>query len=271
MTDHFAEFFEDQPAPRVRETTTEQKFPCGQCAGTGVYQGARVHQEKSHCFACRGKGYFKTDPRKLKKARAAAAKRKQDAKVAVQEINEALPIFKDVVENKSWNSFAASLFDQHMNGRAWTERQIAAFAAMMDKARATRAAKDKAALQVDLTGVVEMFNTAKENGLKRPKYRAEGVVLSLAGPNSANAGAIYVKSTDGEYLGKVVAGKAMLTRAAAAYDAEDKLKAIAASPLDVAVAYGRKVGACACCGRELTDPKSIEAGIGPICADKWGF
>jgi hypothetical protein len=27
---------------------------------------------------------------------------------------------------------------------------------------------------------------------------------------------------------------------------------------------------CGCCGKSLTDPNSIAAGIGPICADKWG-
>jgi hypothetical protein len=37
------------------------------------------------------------------------------------------------------------------------------------------------------------------------------------------------------------------------------------------VAYGRATGSCSCCGRELTDPVSIEAGIGPICAGRFGF
>lgn len=35
--------------------------------------------------------------------------------------------------------------------------------------------------------------------------------------------------------------------------------------------HGKKTGNCACCGRELTDPKSIEMGIGPLCAERWGF
>lgn len=36
-----------------------------------------------------------------------------------------------------------------------------------------------------------------------------------------------------------------------------------------ASAYGRRTGRCGICGRELTDPVSIERGIGPICADKF--
>lgn len=30
-------------------------------------------------------------------------------------------------------------------------------------------------------------------------------------------------------------------------------------------------GRCSCCGRELTDPTRVAMGIGPICAEKWGF
>lgn len=40
------------------------------------------------------------------------------------------------------------------------------------------------------------------------------------------------------------------------------------SALDAAVEYGRATGRCSVCGRTLTDPVSIEAGIGPICAEK---
>lgn len=41
--------------------------------------------------------------------------------------------------------------------------------------------------------------------------------------------------------------------------------------LEQAKEYGRKTGVCISCGAELTDPVSIEAGIGPICATKWGM
>jgi Family of unknown function (DUF6011) len=38
--------------------------------------------------------------------------------------------------------------------------------------------------------------------------------------------------------------------------------------LDDAKAYGRETGQCCCCGALLTDPKSVAAGIGPICGGK---
>lgn len=52
--------------------------------------------------------------------------------------------------------------------------------------------------------------------------------------------------------------------------AEQVLAKIAESPLDALVAYGRETGVCGACGRRLTDPESVAAGIGPVCAAKIG-
>jgi hypothetical protein len=58
---------------------------------------------------------------------------------------------------------------------------------------------------------------------------------------------------------------------AAKPDDKETLNKIAANPSQVAKDYGRRVGKCSCCGRDLTDADSIAAGIGPICATSWGF
>jgi hypothetical protein len=47
------------------------------------------------------------------------------------------------------------------------------------------------------------------------------------------------------------------------------LQAIEADPERAAVLYGKASGNCSICGRDLTDPESIERGIGPICAGKY--
>jgi hypothetical protein len=39
--------------------------------------------------------------------------------------------------------------------------------------------------------------------------------------------------------------------------------------LEQAEAYGHEHGVCCLCGRELTNPDSIERGIGPVCASKF--
>lgn len=47
------------------------------------------------------------------------------------------------------------------------------------------------------------------------------------------------------------------------------LGAIAQDPRAASVAYGRQIGSCGVCGRTLTDPDSIQKGIGPVCAAKF--
>lgn len=47
--------------------------------------------------------------------------------------------------------------------------------------------------------------------------------------------------------------------------ATDKLTA------EQAKRFGKKTGHCVCCGRLLTVKASVEAGIGPVCQEKYGF
>lgn len=51
--------------------------------------------------------------------------------------------------------------------------------------------------------------------------------------------------------------------------AEPILAKIAESGMDLAIAYGKATGTCGICSKTLTDPKSIAAGIGPVCAKKF--
>lgn len=44
------------------------------------------------------------------------------------------------------------------------------------------------------------------------------------------------------------------------------MRAIAENPTRAAALYGKRIGECPKCGATLTDPKSIERGIGPVCA-----
>lgn len=39
--------------------------------------------------------------------------------------------------------------------------------------------------------------------------------------------------------------------------------------MEQAADYGHTTGVCCCCGRDLTNPDSIAAGIGPVCASKF--
>lgn len=49
------------------------------------------------------------------------------------------------------------------------------------------------------------------------------------------------------------------------------LKQIALNPGEAAIRYGHEKGQCGICGRGLTRGRSRAAGIGPVCAAKWGW
>ena len=125
--------------------------------------------------------------------------------------------------------------------------------------------------KIDLSAIQNMFLSAHSKGLKTPKYRANGLVLSMAPMTGKNPGAIYVKTEDAPvYLGKVLGATFYPTRECTD-EHKQALNAIAANPLEAAVKYGRLTGNCACCGRPLTDKHSVAAGIGPICQSKWSL
>jgi hypothetical protein len=118
------------------------------------------------------------------------------------------------------------------------------------------------------------FEAAKSKGAKRLTLRFEGVNIK---PNRDMSALWVTSQTETEmgdyglkpkYLGKV-------TRTGIDSRMGDDVKAVimgaATDPISAAIKYGKVSGECSCCGRELTDPRSIERGIGPICADKFGW
>ena len=192
-----------------------------------------------------------------RKARAMAPQNK----VKFEEANPGLiDALREVV---SWKPFAASLVKQFDDRGSLSEKQTGAAVAMLMKIKANKAERAEAPT-VDLSNVVAMFNKAHE-AIKTPKFRYEDLVISRAPDHGVNKGALYVK-VNGEYAGKVKDGKWFGSQ-----DILPKLQQIADNPLESAVAYGRKTGNCAVCNRDLTRHDSIERGIGPICAERFGL
>jgi len=169
----------------------------------------------------------------------------------------------------SWSGFARSLTEAADYHRfPWSDRQIAAARSMAAKIAQSNAPAPSG--QADLSRVRDMFATALANGLRRPTYRAEGLVLSLAPASGKNAGAVYVKGGE-TYLGKVMGTAFSGVRGTDAEGTLRSLLAISADPMAAAIRHGQLTGRCSCCGRELTNAVSVELGIGPICRGKWGI
>lgn len=267
----------DNPHRAVAAEMTEPRpadaHDCFECNGTGRFLGTRIHQPKSHCFACKGRGWFKTsyaDRIKAKVQREAReAAKKADAQSKFMEANP------DLVEGlraiAGWHQFAGKLVADFDKWNRLTEKQIIAGRSVLAKVaekRAERAAEQaKRVTEVPMASIQNMFDTARGNGLKRPRFVTARLVMSLAPATGRNAGAVYVKC-DGAYAGKIVSGKFIPLREAPA-EVGELVQAVAADPVEAARRYGKDTGTCACCGRPLTDPQSIANGIGPVCESKW--
>lgn len=267
-------------APKAGAEDNREKFPCESCAGTGQYRGPRVHQEKAHCFACKGKGYFLKSAADRMASRNKAAARKVVALDAAKEsFNTEHPgVIEALRPLTSWNNFAADLVRQFEERGSLSDKQVAAAINQVEKAAArdvARAAEKAAAVAnapvVDLANVRSMFEVAKSNGLKKPGLWFGDLKITEAPSHGANAGALYVKLQGGEYAGKIVGSKFMPGWGVAQNAILEALLEIATNPADVLRIKGKETGRCCCCGRELTDAVSVANGIGPICATNWGL
>lgn len=247
---------------------------CPKCRGTGIYHG--FSSRGSRCFKCDGRGslMFATSAEDRAKARTRSKAKKESNKAsALEEFGAEHP---KVV---AW--WTDSTFDFAISMRAAVERfgsltpnQLAAAYRCIDKLEASKqaAVERRASAQSIDVGLIEIaFARAFSKGVKKPKMRLGEFVFSRAPDSGRNAGSIYVVEKEtGTYLGKVFEGKFFRANTCST-EVEAQIIAMAGSPKDSAIAYGRRTGSCAICGRELTDGTSIDRGIGPICADKFGW
>jgi hypothetical protein len=133
------------------------------------------------------------------------------------------------------------------------------------------ATRTEAAPVVSTLAIEECFALAASKGTKSPVLRLGEFRVKPAKATSANPGALYVMSRDGEqYLGKVLGGKFLKTRECAP-EREAAVVEVCKDPKTAATAYGKQFGVCAVCGRDLSDEESVARGIGPVCAEKYGF
>ena len=273
------------PAKSFASEVTYFEQTCPKCKGTGRFTFGYINVRSGECFACKGKGKmsFKTSPATRMKAKLASQKRavaKVNAQAAkAQEWKDANPAEAAWMESSAPRfEFAKSMLDALNKYGHLTERQMETVQrltvqdAERQAARAVeQAARAESAPVVTVEAIEVAFNTAKQAGVKRPKLRLDTFVFSPAGENSNNAGAIYIKNKeDGLYLGKVMGGRLFTSRDCTT-EAAERIVAVSSDPKQAAVAYGMKFGSCSVCGRQLTDSDSVARGIGPICAENYGF
>jgi hypothetical protein len=245
-----------------------QQPDCPKCNGRGTVTIGYTHARQATCFKCQGTG--KVTVRVYAAAKGKATK--EANQLAWRDEHKAEIAYAHKRAEKG-NNFYRGMIEKLNAYGTLTEAQLRAIQTDIDKDdafwKAKKAEQDAAAPKVEITAIEALFETAVENDIKRPIFRADGLEISKAPANGRNAGALYVKAA-GEYAGKIVGGKFHKVYAAPA-DVTDRLMAVAADPLAEAMKYGRKTGNCALCGRTLVDPVSIRALIGPVCAPKWNL
>ena len=266
--------------------TIEQRFAegCTKCRGTGrfiSYSGRTL----GPCFACKGAGKFeyKTSPevRAAKRERAADRKvrQSQDAWQSFAADNQ--QIAEWIIANRGSFDFAAKMNEAVIRYGDLTEGQRAAverrIAREVTKATA-RAERAQQAPQVDTAGIDRLkaaFDQAvaysAEKGLKlSPRITVDGMIISPAKATSTNPGALYVKmSSTREYLGKIQNGRFFAARTCNK-EQEAKVVAFIANPAEAAKVYGQTTGTCCVCNATLRSEWKNK-GIGPVCAEKFGW
>lgn len=277
--------------------------PCTKCRGSGKFVGY-TGRVLGPCFTCEGTGErtFKTSPEKRAQGRASAAKasaKREAGKAEWREEHKAELAWLEATARrqnerrstgqKVWD-FPLQLAEGFAKYGTLTDGQLDAVRRCMARdaeretqRKAEREARDAAAPAVDVSKLEAAFDVAKKKaasegamGIKRLHLRLQSGEHSLSfspgSPGSQWDGMIFVREAgrDGEKLGWVKGGK--FTRRFHCSDAQEAAILDAChDPLKAALAYGQKWSVCAVCGRELTNGKSIERGIGPICAEKYGW
>jgi hypothetical protein len=279
---------QDEASVRIRASAPVFEETCRKCGGLGAF--VRGSRSFGKCFACKGKGKFTFTRSPEKRAAAKAGRlRRQEARATdhTEAFKAAWPeqwawIERTIArtEDRGEGSFGAMIrelpgkiakYGDLSPGRmAMIDRGIARDA---DREIERAAAKQEAvarSVEVDTAKIEAAFQRMREAGKKRIALHYPGLYMS---PMRSDQTALRVKAArgyDAAYYGKIQAGRFYPTR-----DCPEEIKAklalIAADPAAAARVSGQDTGVCCCCGAELTDPDSIAAGIGPICAGNWGF
>lgn len=245
---------------------------CPKCRGTGRFVGYSGRQ-LGQCFACKGKGQntYRTSTEQRASNRAGAAQRKiRKGQEALERFKTEQPAIWAWLDGNDF-AFAVSMREAIEKYHSLTENQTMACLRLIAKRDAARQAslqRVQEAQQVDTTKVEQAFASASQT-LRSPKLRLAGLTISRAKPESKNPGALYVKA-DGEYAGKIMGGKLICVRETTP-ETEARIVAVLNDPQGAAIAYGRMTGQCSCCGRPLSNKESVDRGIGPVCAEKFGW
>lgn len=189
------------------------------------------------------------------------------------EWNQAVELCR--TEADKGNDFAKSLIEREDKNLFMSQAQTQWVYKLAEDALQSRKPKPEVR-SIDASNVLASVAEARAKGIKKPILRlqtAEGNEFSVKYMSvGKNAGGAWVTWANGELAGKIddcgvftsYLEQYAYELFAAMGDANSNLQGALSS-------YGRMTSRCGCCGLPLTNKKSIELGIGPICLDKYGL
>jgi hypothetical protein len=267
----------------VNEYVTES---CPKCNGTGRFVGYSG-RDFGQCHACKGKGKRTFKSTREQRVKAGAQREARKARTQTSNLTEfkaAYPVIYDwlLSAGRPGFDFPASMLAAVAKYGYLTEKQLATcerLSAQVVERKAQQQARIEAAPAVETAGIDRLkaafdkaaaFTATKAKGLtvRSPKITIGGMTISPAKAHGKNPGALYVKDA-GNYIGKVVDGKFVGTLNCTPEQTDRVLKFIA-DPAEAAKVYGQETGVCCVCNAELRSEWRLR-GIGPICAEKFGW
>jgi len=284
-----------RPRPTPPESYKPLDFSeaCKKCNGRGRFI-SYAGRDCGPCFACKGAGKktYKAPAEARERARNSASANKA-RKIAekfeafraenpevlawIQAESTKVKPFEFAVKMSAALADYGDLTDGQLEACKRGDERAKQWAVTRAEEQARRAAE---APIVDGAGVERLKESfdhaakyAAEKGLKlkKPKIVIGGIMIHAAEAHSANPGALYVKThaRPRVWLGTIKGGKFFPTRDCSA-EVQAKILAFVADPSAEAKAYGQTTGTCCVCNATLIS-KWKHLGIGPICAQKFGW
>jgi len=118
----------------------------------------------------------------------------------------------------------------------------------------------------DYLKLVNTMYNAVQNNVRKLQVRLPGITLSTVN-KGVNIGCVYVYENN-QYVAKITTSGVLMGNVSD--DVKNLLEDANDNLLQLAKIYGHESGSCSICGRKLNDPLSVQMGIGPICAKRFG-
>lgn len=173
------------------------------------------------------------------------------------------------ISDRNWE-FANSLVSAYKRYGRLSEKQAAWVAKLVSPA-------PRPAQTIEASRLIAMFDSAAQN-LKRPKIKIElagtEIVLKQATKGAEPGSVFVVAAASDTYLGRISRDGGLNLREAPGVSKIALAQALAdfaKAPEATAAAYGKRFGVCCFCSRELTDQRSVDAGYGPVCAERFSL